>query len=84
MAEQRWWIRSHQEPGRAPDWRTTWHLEMHKDEGPACGRSLVPPIERVTEHPGGDAICAECLRIEPFARGMSHAVGSGDRLPEPP
>ena len=83
MAEQRWWIRT-QQPLDRP--QNVWHLEMHEDQGAACGRQLASPLERIPQHRRRERepVCAECRAIEPFAAGMSHAVGSGPRLPEPP
>ncbi len=84
MAEQRWWIRPKMQLQRPTN---RWHLQMHEGEAAACGQDVAAPLERVTDRPARDAVCDECLRIEPFARGMSHAVGSrgeGGRLPETP
>jgi hypothetical protein len=70
MAEQRWWIRSYQEPGRPDDWRTTWHLERAEGEGTICRRDLRPPLERVTDTPGGDPFCGPCVRSEQSLREL--------------
>jgi hypothetical protein len=86
MAEPRWWIRTQQPLDQPPN---VWHLEMHEDEGAACGRQVAAPLERIPQprRQERDPVCDECLAIVPFADGMSHAAGSaGERgeLPEPP